>query len=347
VYFTHRSYVLRAFYYVITADLHSLIDPLILQVSRSILTGLVNLGLESSFSIMYILPDTYPYQERALSPVEQDAAEVDHLSLAAAAAVTGSMKLASSKPEPVVAMVMPSIAAFYEHAQIQTTRSDLDANPKHKPSAWKAFEHIQLSVDRVLSPPRKRTQKTAAETATAQEPSAQAAIAAMRMPELNVCTRHKGNDVLIRGVLHLPVLGGYVIEAPTMFHPTTPGVLSSSAHSIVRIYVLQHPVVDDLCAMGVVPPTESGGAPVLFCDMAGTHTGPDGSINVTYHLAVESSYISEVAGTVGKAFDARIARVSFPSLSSMLGSANITSSTYASILHFLLYGMRWSITRGS
>jgi hypothetical protein len=96
-----------------------------------------------------------------------------------------------------------------------------------------------------------------------------------------------------------------------MFHPTTPGVLSSSAHSIVRIYVLQHPVVDDLCAMGVVPPTESGGAPVLFCDMAGTHTGPDESINVTYHLAVESSYIGEVAGTVGKAYDARIARVSF------------------------------------
>lgn len=270
---------------------------------------------------MYVLPESLTYQERQMSALEQDAAELDGLSLTSAVYSTNSAASASA----IVAIVMPSLAAFHFYQCIYTTRDDLTKDPKVSPSSWKKYGFLRVSVDGIMTPAPEKI-------ASRSELEARTTMAVERIPELNVSTSPSelvggGQQVVVRGLLYLPVVGGFVIEAPTMIRPNSPTVASgtviagastSGNGSTIRINVLHHPVVDDLCSLGVIPPSSDSAGEgrgnaeehtILVCSQPGTHSRTDGSVCRAYHVAVESRFIGEVKGTVGVAYESRIRQV--------------------------------------
>ena len=258
--------------------------------------------------------------------------EADHLAVAATTTTTtptGSASQPSSvkslQDVVVVAIAMPSLPAFFYYPHIHTTRKDLQPTTVHPPSQWKKFNRIQVDRDGILVPAEERF-PSHHHHGVSERRLQHMIQAAERIPELNVTPYRVGKVMHVRGVLHLPVLDGYVVEAPTMccalHKPTTSSLTntqstdegdSSTSHiaPTVRINLLTHAVVDDLMAMGVVSSGAEDDPPIIICPQPATHTRLDGSSCVTYHVAVQSQYIREVADIVGETCEFRVRKVIF------------------------------------
>jgi hypothetical protein len=302
----------------------------------------VTLNLESAFSIMYILPSSVTYQDRKMTDTELDAGELDQLSLSSAHAAEGAAAVTSTPRPPrdwLVALVVPSPAAFARYPQICTTRDCVAKDPTVTAADWAKHSTTRIGEDGLLactSPTTVAASVGSRHSVASDNGSKRGSLkvkdmamlenAADRIPELHVTTRQDGRAFYMRGVLYLPITGGYVIEAPRV-SPTLADAADSAittsrsqkesaarASAVARIHVLQHPVVDDLYALGAVATSDFGDAPILVCEQPGTHTKADGTVCVAYHVAVESKFIQEVEGTVGSAFDTRIRKVSGPML---------------------------------
>lgn len=273
------------------------------------------LGLEGAFSILFVLPDSFPYRQRALSDQDLDAAELDRMHLKA----TGELEVSPDRfgEDDVLTAVVPSAAAFYHFPHVCTTRRDLARSSKVTPAMWNKYNHIILRDSGTLLFSQPGSLGTMfggwGKVLAPSRTSAGAVHALGGLSELRVETRQLGVKAFVRGTITLTPTGGYAVEAPKAYNDFNGSELDSASvangHSAfgegaarqrVHINVLLHPIVNDLVAMGVVR-SVPGVPPILLSD--------PGSRANFYNVLVQTNYVSEVEGRVGASYESRIVQV--------------------------------------
>ena len=290
------------------------------------------LELEGQFSILFVLPDNFPYKQRVLSESDMDTIELDRMQLKA----TGELKVKEETmgEELLITAIIPSAAWFYfSSPRVVTYRKHLTKPDSVVTSVWSRYNHIILKDSGIL--------------AVSQANNSLLAGCSKKMPErpvrvrLDVSTRQRllselrveeqkqGVKSYVRGSITLTPTGGYAVVAPKVClalddlkHATDgtrseidgtssvgdfDGVGSSTrtaagaARPCVHINVLVHPIVDDLVAMGVVQASPDAPPPVLL--------SPPGGYKDCYDVLVQTNYISEVQGRVGTSYETRVEQV--------------------------------------
>ena len=273
------------------------------------------LGLEEQFSILFVLPDTFPYRERTFSDADLDAAELDYMHLKATGELLLPLEAAASEPGRVLTAVIPCAAAFYHFPRVATSRADLAGSEQSSPRQCGRYNHIILRDDGTLtsSQPGAIGNLFGSWGQPVRGTRATAASVGYGLSELRVETRKQGVKAFVRGTITLTPTGGYVIDAPKTFNDAgsdLDGVSAVGSTAVVennglawprvRINVLQHAIVDDLVAMGVVSSAPDA-LPVLLSE--------PGTSRDVYNVLVSTSHIKEVEGRVGPSFESRIVQV--------------------------------------
>lgn len=294
--------------------------------------GMEELELEGQFSILFVLPDNFPYQQRQLSDTDVDTAELDRMQLKA----TGELTVSEHSAEDLlITAIIPSAAWFYfSSPRLATTRKHLAKPDSVVTSTWSRYNHIILKDSGILAVSQANGSLLAGCSKKLPDRPVRAMLDVTTrqrlLSELRVEAQKEGVKSYVRGSITLTPTGGYAVVAPKVclvlddLKHTTDGGSSDgittveaaiATHALtiapfdgepprprVRINVLVHPIVDDLVAMGVVRTSPDAPPPILL--------SPPGSHKDQYDVLVQTNYISEVEGRVGTSYETRVEQVS-------------------------------------